>query len=79
MGKNLYKLTKKFWWGHHRVDFMTSSKLDSWKNNRISRVLAEYLKNGSTDFHKTYLSFRHVYMEGFEIEILKIDYSLLPC
>ena len=41
-------------------------------------VLAEYLKNGYTDFHQTYVSFRKVYIEVFEIKRWKIDYSLLP-
>ena len=41
-------------------------------------VLAEYLKNGSTDFHQTYVSFRQSYIEGFKIKLLKIDHSLLP-
>ena len=48
------------------------------KNSKFSRVLAEYLKNGSTDFHQTHVSFRHVYIEVFEIKNLKIDHSLLP-
>ena len=30
------------------------------------RVLAEYLKNDSADFHQTHVSFRHVYIEVFE-------------
>ena len=42
------------------------------------RVLAEYLKNGSTDFHQTFVSFRQVCIDVFEIKILKIDHSLLP-
>ena len=48
------------------------------KNSRFSKVLAEYLKNGSTDFHQTYVSFRQVYIKVFEIKRLKIDCSLLP-
>ena len=44
------------------------------KNSRFSRVLAEYLKNGSTDFHNTYVSFRQVHIEIFEIKRLKIDH-----
>ena len=48
------------------------------KNSRFSRVLAEYLKNGSTDFHQSYVSFRQSYIEVFEIKRLKIDHSLLP-
>ena len=47
------------------------------KKSRFSRVLAEYLKNGSTDFHQTYVSFRQAYIEVFEVKRLKIDHSLL--
>ena len=57
---------------------MTLSKWDSWKSNRFSRVLAEYLKKGSTDFHQTYVSFMQAYLEVFEVKKLKIDHSLLP-
>ena len=41
---------------------------------RFSRVLAEYLKHvsTSTDFHQTYVIFGQLYVEGFEIKILKI-------
>ena len=38
------------------------------KNSRFLSVLAEYLKNGSTDFHQTYVSLRQVYIEVFEIK-----------
>ena len=48
------------------------------KNGRLSRVLAEYLKNGSTDFHQTYVIFKQSYTEVFEIKGLKIGYLLLP-
>ena len=48
------------------------------KNRGFSRVLAEYLKNGSTDFHQTYVIFRQSYIEVFEIKRLKIGHSLLP-
>ena len=69
MGRNLYKLTKIF------GDVI---KMRQLKNSRFSRVLAEYLKKGSTDFHQTYGSFRQVYIDVFEIKRLKIDHSLLP-
>ena len=45
----------------------TSSKWDSVKSGRFSRVLTEYLKNSSTDFHQTYVIFRQSYI-GFEIK-----------
>ena len=76
MGRSLYKLTKFL---------MTSSscyydviKMRQLKSRRFSRVLTEYLKNGSTDFHQTYIIFRQSYIKVFEIKILKIGYSLLP-
>ena len=58
MGGNLYKLTKTFYGRYHHVDFITSSKCDGWKSRRFSRVFAEYLKNGPSDFHQTYVIFR---------------------
>ena len=53
---------------HPHVDFMTSSNCNSCKSRRFSRVLAEYLKNNSTDFHQTYVIFRQLYIEVFEIK-----------
>ena len=38
------------------------------KNSRFSSVLAEYLKNGPTDFHQTCVMFRQLYIEVFEIK-----------
>ena len=38
------------------------------------RVFANYLKNGSTDFHQTCVTFK----ASFEIKRLKIGHSLLP-
>ena len=77
MGRNLYKLTKIF------DDVIVISILcchqieTAERNSRFSRVLAEYLKNSSTDFHQNYVSFRQSYIDVFEIKRLKIDYSLL--
>ena len=48
------------------------------KISRFSSVFAEYLKNCLTDFHQTYVIFRQLYTEPFEIRRLKIDHSLLP-
>ena len=48
------------------------------KNSRVSRVLAEFIENGSSDFYQTYVIFRQLHIEVFEIKRLKIDYSLLP-
>ena len=39
------------------IDFITSSKYNSYKSRRFSKVFAECLKNGSTDFHQTYVFF----------------------
>ena len=44
----------------------------------VMLILAEYLKNGSTDFHQTYVIFRQLYIKVFEIKRLKTDHSLLP-
>ena len=74
----IFTIWEKFRWRHRHVNFMTSSKWDNWNNSRFPRVLAEYLKNGPTDFHQTYVIFRSLYIEGFEIKRLKIDHSLLP-
>ena len=65
MGRNLYKLTKIF------GDII---KIGQRKNRRFWRVLAEYLKNGSTDFYQTYIIFRQLYIKVFEIKILKIGH-----
>ena len=35
---------------------------------------SEYLENGSTDFHQTYVIFRQSYIEVFEIKRLKIGH-----
>ena len=48
------------------------------KDSRFSKVLTEYLKNGSTDFHQTYVNFRQSYKELFEIKRVMIDRQLLP-
>ena len=66
MGRNLYKLTKNF------DDVIEIRQL---KNHWFSRVLAEYLKNVSTDFHHTFVTFRQSYIEGFEIKRLDTEYS----
>ena len=41
------------------------------KSRRFSRVFAEYLRNGSIDFHQTYVIFRQSSMVFFEIKRLK--------
>ena len=57
MGRNLYKLTKS-------VDdvivmlFYDVIKMRQLKSRKFSRVFAEYIQNGSTDFHQTYVIFR---------------------
>ena len=47
------------------------------KNRRFSRVLAEYLKDGSTDFYQIYVNFRKSYIEVSEIKRLKIGHPFL--
>ena len=77
MGRSLYKLTNIFddviimliLWRHQN---------ETAENSRFSRVLAEYLKDGSTDFHQTYVSFTQSYIEVFEIKRFEIGHSLLP-
>ena len=77
-GQRSLQIDKNVWWRHRHVDFMRSSKWDSWKNSRFSSVLAEYLKNGPTDFHQTYVILGN-HIEGFcEMKRLKIHHSLLP-
>ena len=41
------------------------------KSGRFSRVFAEYLKNGSTDFYQTHVIFRQLSIIFFEIKRLK--------
>ena len=53
-------------------------KIQQLKNRRFLKVLAEYLKNGSTDFPQKYFIFRQSYIEVFEIKRLKKCHSLLP-
>ena len=48
------------------------------KSGRYLRVVAEYLKNGSTDFHQAYVIFKQSSIEVFEIKRLKTVHSLLP-
>ena len=50
-------------------------KMRQMKNRRLSRVLTEYLKNGSTDFHQNYVTFRQSYTEVSEIKRLEIGHS----
>ena len=49
-------------WGHQNAI--------AEKNRRFSRVLAEYLKNSSTDFHQTYVTFGQSYINVLEIKVL---------
>ena len=61
-----------------KLIFLTSSKCSSFKSRRFSRVFAEFLKYGSTDFHQTCVSFRQSSIVSFEIKRLKTGHSLLP-
>ena len=45
--------------------------------SRFSRVFAEYLKNGPTDFHHTYVIFRQSSTVSYEIKRLKPGHLLL--
>ena len=76
MGRNLYKLTKMF------DDVIIMSILRRHQNvtakKRFLRVFAEYLKNGSIDFHQTYVIFRQLSILPFEIKRLKTGHLLLP-
>ena len=66
MGRNLYKLTKNF------DDVI---KMRHLKTRKFSKLLAEYLRNGSTDIHQTYVSLRQSYNKVFKIKILEISHS----
>ena len=46
--------------------------------SRFAMGFAEYLKNGSTDFHQTYVIFSQSSIEVFEIKKLKTSHSFLP-
>ena len=48
------------------------------RNRTFSMVSAEYLKNGSTDFHQTLMLLLDNHIEVFEIKRLDIGHSLLP-
>ena len=48
------------------------------KGRRFSMAFDEYLKNGSTDFHQTYVIFRQSSIVSFEVKRLKTGYLLLP-
>ena len=65
MGRNLYKLIKIF------DDVI---KMRQLKNGTFFRVSAEYLKNGSTDFLQTYVTFRQSYIKAFEIKRLEMGH-----
>ena len=68
MGRSLYKLTKNFDDVIVMLILWRYQNETAEKNSRFSRVLAEYLKNGSTDFHQTYVSFRQSYIEFLKLK-----------
>ena len=70
MGRNLHKLTMTL----SSCRFYDVIKIGQQKNRRFWRILAEYLKNASTDFYQTYVIFRQLYIAVFEIKILKIGH-----
>ena len=47
-----YTTGKNVWWRHRHVDFMTSSKWDSWKSQRFSRVWLNISKTVQLIFTK---------------------------
>ena len=72
-----YKLTKIFdgiivmviLWRHQ---YAAAKKVEGF------RGFAEYLKNGSPDFHQTYVIFRQSSIKVFEIKRLKTGHLLFP-
>ena len=58
--------------------FYNVTKILQQKNRRFWRVLAEYLKNASTNFHQTYVMFRQLCTKVFQIKISKMCHWLLP-
>ena len=45
---------------------------------KVFEVFAEYIENGSTDFHQSYVIFRQSSIVSFEIKKVKTGHSLLP-
>ena len=74
MGRNLFKLTKNFETSSS-CSFYDIIKMRHLKNRTFSKVIAEYLRNGSIDFHQTYVGFRQSYNKLFEITRLDIGHS----
>ena len=76
MGRNLYKLTETF------DDVIVMLILSRHQNALAKKVgfrgFLLYLKNGSTDFHQTYVMFMQSSIVFFEIKRLKKGHSLLP-
>ena len=66
MSKNCYKIAKNFDDVIVILIFHVI-KMRQLKRYKVSRALAEYLDNGSTDFHQTYTVFIQSYVEVFEI------------
>ena len=46
--------------------------------SKVFKGFAEYHKNRSTDFHKTYVIFRQSSIVSSKLEILKTGHLLLP-
>ena len=73
-GRDLYKWVEIF--KNWQKFLMTSSscwfydviKMRLMKNSRFSSVLAEYLKNGPTDFHQIYPMFRQLYIKVLKLK-----------
>ena len=55
MDRNLYRLTKIFDDVLVMLNLCCHQNATAEKNRRFSRVLAEYLKNSSTNFHQAYV------------------------
>ena len=73
MGRNFYKLIKILMTSSSR-QFYDVIKIGQQKNIQFWKVLAEYLKNASTDFNQSYVIFRQLYIDMHEIKILKIGH-----
>ena len=67
MGRNLYKLTEMFDDVIVMLILRRHLTTTAEKNRRFTRVLAEYLKNSSTDFHHSCVTFRQSYIKVSEI------------
>ena len=76
MARSLYKLTNED--VIVMLILLRHQNATAKKVERFLRVFAEYLKNGSTDFHQAYVIFWQSSKESFEIKRLKTGHSFFP-